>query len=180
MTQIIELEIKRFRGIKSYSGKFARELVCLVGRGDSGKTTLLEAIKCVFSPVWNHSFYDVDFYQLDTSEPIEICASVINIPQILMSESKYGLFLRAYDPEKMVITDSVIENEELVPCLTIQLSVAQNLEPKWKVICGRGKNEKEISAADRSKFNCFMVSDYIDSHFSWSKGNPLNTIFSNT
>ena len=44
--------------------KFARELVCLVGRGDSGKTTLLEAIKCVFSPVWNHSFYDVDFYQL--------------------------------------------------------------------------------------------------------------------
>ncbi|MCZ6595946.1 MAG: AAA family ATPase, partial [Bacteroidetes bacterium] len=33
-----------------------------------------------------------------------------------------------------------------------------------------------ISAYDRAKLNVFMISDYIDRHFSWSKGNPLYSL----
>src|SRR5690606_7535670 len=33
-----------------------------------------------------------------------------------------------------------------------------------------------IKSSDRNKFNSFFVSDYIDRHFSWSKGSPLMSL----
>ncbi len=64
MAKIIRLDIKNYRGIEDLSLKFEREknLICLIGRGDSGKTTILDAISSVLSPSWNLNFYDTDFY----------------------------------------------------------------------------------------------------------------------
>lgn len=36
-----------------FSHKFDKDFVCLLGRGDSGKTTILDAISLVLSPNWN-------------------------------------------------------------------------------------------------------------------------------
>ncbi len=49
MAKIIQLDIKNYRGIESLSLKFERDknLICLIGRGDSGKTTILDAISSV-------------------------------------------------------------------------------------------------------------------------------------
>jgi len=69
--------------------------------------------------------------------------------------------------------DELDENHKKV--LTIKLEVKKDLEPQWFVINNR-QEPKRISANDRAKFNVFMVSDYIDRHFSWSKGNPLYSI----
>jgi len=46
MTKIIQLDIKNYRGIKDLSLSFShnQNLICIIGRGDSGKTTILEAI----------------------------------------------------------------------------------------------------------------------------------------
>ena len=60
MTKIVNLKIKNFRGTKNFEHSFNQELICLVGRGDVGKTTILEAISCVLSSSWNISFYDTD------------------------------------------------------------------------------------------------------------------------
>ncbi|NLC31410.1 MAG: ATP-binding protein, partial [Candidatus Moranbacteria bacterium] len=43
MAILHSLEIKNFRGIKDFKQEFFQEkLVCLVGRGDSGKSTILD------------------------------------------------------------------------------------------------------------------------------------------
>lgn len=34
----------------------------------------------------------------------------------------------------------------------------------------------EISSSDRAKLNVFLISDYLDRHFSWSKGTPLYSL----
>ena len=48
------------------------------------------------------------------------------------------------------------------------------MEPTWYVVNDRKDQDNiEISAGDRAKFNVFIVSDYIDRHFSWGKGSPL-------
>lgn len=174
MTKIVELEINNFRGINSFSQRFDRDVICIVGRGDSGKTTILEAIKSVLSPAWNLTFYDTDFYKLNSDQPIEIIASIAHVPEELISEHKYGLWLRTLCPDSGIVADDITIGD--VKVLTIKLTVNSDLEPKWAVINGRIDQEKSISAGDRSKLNCFMISDFIDSHFSWNKGNPLNSL----
>jgi len=172
MARIHELKISNFRGIKTFSEKFGKNFICLLGRGDSGKTTILDAISCVLSPNWNLSFYDNDFFKGNVNDPIEIEVSLLDLPEKLISEDKFGLYIRGLD-NNGVIQDELHNDYEKV--LTIKLEVKKDLEPQWFVINNR-QEPKRISPNDRAKFNVFMVSDYIDRHFSWSKGNPLYSI----
>ncbi len=174
MAKIQSIQIKNFKGIKSFNQAFdGNNFICLIGSGDSGKSTILEAISLVLSPNWNIAIHDNDFYKGDTKNPIEIIVNLINIPSSLISETKFGLHLRGYDSKNSCISDEITESMESL--LTIKLTVEKDLEPKWHVINSKTE-DIPISASDRSKFNVFMVSDYIDRHFSWSKGNPLFTL----
>ncbi|WP_230598550.1 AAA family ATPase [Xanthomonas albilineans] len=61
--KIRQLKILNFRGICKLEWDLPNEKTfCLIGKGDSTKTTVLEAIRCVFSPQWNHAFNDSDFH----------------------------------------------------------------------------------------------------------------------
>jgi len=172
MARIHELKISNFRGIKTFSEKFGKNFICLLGRGDSGKTTILDAISSVLSPNWNLSFYDSDFFEGNVNDSIEIEVSLLDLPEKLINEDKYGFYIRGLD-NNGVIQDELHNDYEKV--LTIKLEVKKDLEPQWFVVNNR-QEPKRISANDRAKFNVFMVSDYIDRHFSWSKGNPLYSI----
>lgn len=174
---LVELSIKNFRGIKSFNHIFGeKQLVCLVGQGDSGKTTILEAISLALSPTWNIPFCDNDFYLKNIKDPIQIEVSV-KIPETFVLETKFGLYMRFWDTENNTISDVPIEGGEKI--LTIKLEVKENLEPKWYVYNNcQEENYKEISNTDRAKFNCFMISDYTDKHFAWSQGSPLNSLIS--
>lgn len=174
MPRIIELEINHLRGIRKFHAKFDKDLVCLIGRGDSGKSTILDAIFFVLSPQWNLTFNDTDFYKCDVSNNIEIQASLIGIPEQLLTDDKYGLYMRGLFRENNQIKEELAGADEKV--LTIKLVVDRSLEPKWHVVNSRVQEDKSISAAHRAILNCFMISDYIDRHFSWNKGNPLYSL----
>jgi predicted ATP-dependent endonuclease of OLD family len=172
MTKIVNLKISNFRGISHFEENFNSNFICLIGRGDSSKTTILEAIASVLSPSWNLSFYDTDFYNCDTDKNIEIEATVVDFPNILLDENnKFGTYIRGYDGDN--VSDEIKDNHQ--KALTIKLEVDKNLEPKWSVKNGR-QEEKPISANDRARLNCFFISDYVDRHFSWNKGNPLYSL----
>jgi len=179
MAKIIHLDINNYRGIRHLHLDFKpdQNLICLIGRGDSGKTTILNAISSTLSPSWNLSFYDTDFYNGDTSKNIEITASLIDFPDRFSDEIKsFGLYVRGFSKQNNTIIDDVIYeelSEDLIPVLTIKLTVDSSLEPQWVVTNAREQEDKSISANDRSHLNCYMVSDYIDKHFSWNKGTPL-------
>jgi putative ATP-dependent endonuclease of OLD family len=180
MARIISLTVRNFRGIKDLSIDFSDEnLICFIGRGDSGKTSILDAISSVLSSSWNLTFYDTDFYNCVLDEPIEITASLIDFPHKLLSEQKYGLHIRSLNTDTNVVNDEM-PVDELVdvirPVLTIKLSVDRSLEPKWIVTNSREQEDKQINATDRASLSCYMVSDYIDRHFSWNKGSPLNSL----
>lgn len=175
MTKIHELKIKNFRGIRDFSHTFGiANFICLIGRGDSGKTTILDAISYVLSSSWNLTFFDSDFYECNTDTPIEIEATLIDLPENLILESKYGLHIRGLDKSTNEIKDDLEDDHEKV--LTIKLEIQKDLEPKWYIINDRQDSPISISAYDRAKLNVFMISDYIDRHFSWSKGTPLYSL----
>ena len=175
MAIIHSLTIKNFRGIESLSHIFGdAKLICLIGRGDSGKSTILEAISYVLSPSWNISFHDNDFYNCNTDNPILIEAVLTDLPDTLIKENKFGLYIMGLDKTNNQIFDDIEDNHEKV--ITIRLEVKKDLEPQWLVVNNRHTEIIPISAYDRAKLNVFMVSDYVDRHFSWSKGNPLYSL----
>ncbi|MCI5544324.1 MAG: ATP-binding protein [Azospirillum sp.] len=178
MTKIFELNIKHFRGIASLSQNFAnKSVICLVGRGDSGKTTILEAISLLFSPSRIVSIYDTDFYNCDISKNIEISATVTDFPSYFLQEDKFGLSLKSIKDNK--ICDNFTDETDAIPALTIKLTVDSTLEPNWSVVDAKS-GETKISAVDRAKFNVFMITDYVDRHFSWSKDNILSRYLKNS
>ena len=175
MARIHELKIKNFRGIKDFLHTFgSANFICLIGRGDSGKSTILDAISYVLSSSWNLTFFDSDFYECEMNTPIEIEATLIDLPENLILESKYGLHIRGIDKSSNEIKDELEDNYE--KALTIKLEIKRDLEPKWYVVNNRQDSLVPISAYDRAKLNVFMISDYVDRHFSWSKGTPLYSL----
>lgn len=174
MARIIDLKITNFRGIQNLNFSFNVSLICLIGRGDSGKTTILDAIHAVLNPTWNAPFYDTDFFNCDLDNTIRISATLVDLPQKLLMEDRYGLFIRGYDEHTGKIHDTPENHHKRA--LTIRLTVDKSLEPKWEVVSGNEQGEKAISATDRGRLNCFKVADYVDSHFSWNKGTPLYSL----
>jgi len=99
MAKIYELKIENFRGIRNFSEKIGKDFVCLLGRGDSGKTTILDAVSFVLSPSYYLSIYDSDFHNGDASSPIKIEVSLIDIPEKFINEERYGLYIRGLDSD---------------------------------------------------------------------------------
>lgn len=181
MPRLVKIEIRNFRSIQKLDIDFNMNsnLVCFIGRGDSGKTTILEAISAVLSPTWNLTFYDTDFYKCDHNNKIEILATVVGVPDKLLSQEKFGSLVRVYNEKTGSIDDNVMiddDDDHMHPALSIKLEVDQFLEPSWNVVNTRNQEDKPISGTDRAFLSCYMVSDQVDRHFSWNKGNPLYSL----
>lgn len=72
MARLEHLCINHFRGIERFEQRFGNGITCIIGRGDSGKSTILDAIAYLFSQSWTIRLNDSDFYNCDTSKPIII------------------------------------------------------------------------------------------------------------
>ena len=177
MARIHQLKINHFRGIKQFEQCFGdTNLIVLIGRRDSGKSTILRAISLVLSPAWNNTFADTDFYNLDTTKSIEIEVSLRCVPDKLLSDAKYGLYKRLLVNGEIIDEISKSGEEPFVQeedILTIKLVVDDTLQPKWYVVNDREKDNIEISHRDRALLDMFMIADYADNHFSYNKLSPL-------
>ncbi len=117
--KIRNVSIQNFRGIKKLDWSLPEQnLFCLIGNGDSGKTTILEAIRCAFNPQWNLAFSDSDFHLCKTNNPIVIEIIIGELPDEFCSEKKYGAHLRGWDKVTYTLHD---EPEDHDACGTILL-----------------------------------------------------------
>lgn len=176
MAKLRHLKISHFRGIDSFEQSFSNGITCIIGRGDSCKSTILDAIAYTFAQSWSLRLNDSDFYNCDPSSPIIIEGTVSDIPDDLIV--KYHNHLRGITSDGRLIddmeSDDAIEAQEV---LTVRLSVSKDLEPSWDVVSYNGTEPSTIKSTDRGKLNIFSVSDYSDRHFSLNKGNPLYSLY---
>ncbi len=176
MAALFNIKIFNFRGIKSFTHTFSKGMTCIIGRGDSGKTTILDAISLVLSPSYSISFYDSDFYQCNVNEPIEIRATLIDLPEHVIT--KYGEYVVGIKDDKIIEDMESDDAETAITALMIKLTVDKNLEPSWVVYTeNRGQEPKVISASDRAKLNMAYIADYSDRQFSLMKGNLLYSMY---
>jgi hypothetical protein len=168
--------IKNFRGIKSVLWNPNGLISCLVGPGDSNKTTILDAIELALSPRWNVNFSDVDFYKVNVNETIEIQVTLGGIPDELLTEDKYGLCKRGWLPHKGIIDEPDGEDPECECVLSISLKVGSDLEPKWSVITNRQPEGVPISWRDRARLGLVRLGAEVDRDFTWSKFSVLTRL----
>jgi len=74
--EIKHLKVRNFRGIKELDWYLPGKYICLIGPGDSAKTTILDAIEYTLYPSYTISFDDTDFFNCDTEQSIEIYVSL--------------------------------------------------------------------------------------------------------
>ena len=168
--RLLRVQIERFRGIKSLDWFVSGEFVCLIGPGDSNKTTILDAVELALSPRWSIPFDDTDFYDADTSQPFTITVTVGDLPAELKSDRKFGHHARGW-LAPATLHDEPQDGDEVV--LSIRLTVPSSLEPTWTVVNDREPDGVRIGAEDREKFGCTRLGEFLDRHFSWARGSVV-------
>ncbi len=165
------LQIENFRGVKALDWRHIAETAALVGPGDSGKSTILDAIERALSPKWNVAFDDTDFWDLQTDVAIAIRATITNLAPSFYRDSKFGLLLHGFDTTNgEAVRASGDEGEE--HALVVELRVDASLEPVWSVVDADGEKHP-FMARDREALGMLRVGGYVDQHLGWSKGSVL-------
>lgn len=173
--KIRRLEIKNYRGIRELSWILDARFACLVGPGDSTKTTILDALGSVLSPRYNVSFTDADFYGCDTSKPIEITAAVAELPDALIRESAQGHNRSGIRSDGSLEHDP-LPDDDVAECLVVRLIVDQSLEPVWEVIRPGDETGDRITSSERALLGFFRIGDYADTHLRWGRGSALTGV----
>ncbi|WP_243048736.1 AAA family ATPase [Dyella sp. RRB7] len=173
--KIRRISIQNFRGIKDLEWNLPDQRVfCLIGKGDSAKTTILEAIRCAFNPQWNLAFNDSDFHLCKTDVPIKIEIVIGDLPDEFCAEQKYGAHLRGWDKAAFNLHDEPEDGDEIV--LSVRLTVGKELEPKWRVITARNADGVDFRSADRARVNVGLIGSYSEKQLTWASGTALARI----
>ncbi len=180
MPKIRRIVINNFRGIHHLDYSFGdQNFWCFVGRGDSGKSTILEAISLALSPYKNLTICDTDFFDQNINEDIVIKAYLYELPKDLLKIGKFGEYLICLDNENEPFDqDDTLENA----CLCLELRVTSDLSFEWNVICPlheEDSQKKSFSFLDRSTLGVFQINDFSKNHFSWGRYSPLRRVLEN-
>jgi putative ATP-dependent endonuclease of the OLD family len=172
--RIRRLWIENFRGIKQLDWRVPnnRRLIALVGPGDSGKSTVLDAVHYLLGDRWSIPFADTDFFNADVQQQILIKALLIEVPPTLKKDSAFGLWLSGVDPDGEPQQDP---EDGLESALIVQLTVDMSLEPKWAIVRSDG-SEQYLTSLQRRAFSTFKVDDRTDSQLRWSRNSPLGRL----
>lgn len=170
--------IRNFRGIKTLDWSLSARLVCLVGAGDSGKSTVLDAISLALTPRFNVGFNDADFYGCDVEDPLTIDVTLTDLPLELTIEDQFGLWLRGVADDDTVHDEPMADDQ---PALTVRLMVDDSLEPTWTLFKeALAEVPRYIGARLRSAFGVFQVDDATSFHLRWSPGSALSHLSGST
>ncbi len=168
--QIRQLKVTHFRGVAAMDWTPQDAFCCLIGPGDSGKSTILDAAEAVLNSRWL-SFSESDFFACDTSRPIEIEVTVGELSKALKSDERFGLYIRGWTPEG-ALRDEPEDGDE--PALTVRLSVDSTLEPVWEIVCDRVETPRTISNRDRALFGLVRLAGDEGRHLTWAQGSVLS------
>ena len=180
--KIKHIEIQNFRGIKYLSWFVKGNFNCIIGPGDSCKTTILCALDYALSPRTSLSFDDSDFFNQNVEQEIVIQVTLSDWDetrpdiQKFFQESKFAQLKCGLDK-----TGPLTEpKDQGVVAVSISLRVDRNHEPKWFVVKGRDEGEgtyrKPIYGVDRAVLGLSRIDVFSDFHFTWGRNTILTRL----
>ena len=177
MARVRAVEIKNFRGIKELTWYPAAGINCLIGPGDSGKSSVLDALDLCLGARRSIQFTDADFHLLDVVTPITIAITLGELDDNLKNLDAYGMYVRGFDAETKNIEDEPERDAETV--LTVKLTVASDLEPTWTLVSERAEAQgltRNLNWGDRIRLAPTRIGVMADYHLGWRRGSVLNRV----
>lgn len=169
--RVEQLTVKNFRGIKHLEWKLMEQSICcLIGVGDSAKTTVLDAVEAALSPRWM-TFNEADFHHANTAEEIEVEVTIGELSRALLSDGRFGLYLRGLSPTGELNDEP---EDADTPVLTVRLSVDATMEPVWSLVCDRYPVPRILSNRDRAMFCLVRLAGDEARHLTWAQGSVLS------
>lgn len=177
MSVIRHIFIRNFRSIKSLTWCPRPGFNCLIGPGDSGKTTIIDAIDLCLGARRSFNFTDADFFHSDVTNPIEIIVTLGNLDDALKNLERYGEFLRGFNLVDGNLLDEPAQDLETV--ISVRLLVDRGLDPDWHLYSERGINEgieKRLPWNHRELIAPTRLGEGSHYHFAWGKRSLLNKL----
>ncbi|SAK99478.1 recombination protein F [Caballeronia temeraria] len=177
MTRVRRLKIRNFRSIRTLDWAPSNGVNCLIGPGDSGKSSILDAIDLCLGARRSAPFGDTDFFGLDVNRTIVIAVTLGALPDALKNIDTYGEFLRGFDLGTGQLEDEPRAGLETV--LTLKLEVNGDLEPSWALYSERAAHqqlERSLAWKDRSLLAPARIGTYANTNLSWARGSVLNRL----
>ena len=177
MAAIRKIQILNFRSIRQLTWDPSPGINCLIGPGDSGKSTVLDAIDLCLCARRSAPITDADFHTLDVANPISITLTLGGLDEAMKSVEAYGDYLRGYRIDTGALDDEPGNGAETVLCLN--LTVGSDLEPVWTLYSERAAqhgNMRGLAWSDRQLLSPTRIGATSDSHLSWRRGSVLNRI----
>lgn len=181
MARIRILEVSNFRALKELKWLPGSGINCLIGPGDSGKSSILEAIDLCLGARRSVTFSDADFYRLDTAAPIKIALTIGALDDGTKSLDTYGQFLRGFNATTGDIEDEPDSGLETV--VTLVMTVGADLDPQWTLQSDRATAAgitRNLTWGDRQKMAPTRIGSYGDAHLAWRRGSVLHRLSDET
>jgi putative ATP-dependent endonuclease of OLD family len=154
-----------------------RRLHRLIGPGDAGKSSVLDAIDTCLGARRSVSFSDADFHALDVTKPISISITLGELDDGLKSMETYGNYLRSFDAGKGLIDDEPETGLETV--LTLNLAVKSDLEPVWTLVSERAEalgQARYLTWGDRIRLCPTRIGAFAENDLAWRRGSVLTKL----
>jgi hypothetical protein len=177
MAQIRHIGISNFRCIEKLDWFPAAGINCLIGPGDTGKSSILDAIDYCLGARRTVQFTDADFHGLDVTVPIMIAITIGDLSDALKSMDTYGSFVRSFDGVTGAIDDEPETGKETV--LTVQLAVGSDLDPVWTLVSDRAKAQglsRNLTWGDRTRLSPTRIGAFAEHNLAWRRGSVLNRL----
>jgi putative ATP-dependent endonuclease of OLD family len=148
-TAIYRLEIERFRGVKTLSWRPQKGLNLILGGGDVGKTTILDAIALLLNPTNFANLLDTDYYLRDVDAGFVIEA-VLSLP----SGTGINNQLKAAWPWEWNGTEAIVPSADPgatktgEPVYRLRVSGTEDLDLAYEIVQPDG-NADSLSVALR-------------------------------
>lgn len=177
MTAIRKIEITNFRCIRKMTWLPSAGMNCLIGPGDSGKSTILDAIDLTLGARRQTTFTDADLHEMDPAKPIDIQITIGALGDELKDYDLYGLYHRGWSAERKELEDE--PGPDLETVLTVRLQVPEDLEPAWSLVSERAAAQgagRDLAWGHRAANAPTRLGAYMAQHFAWGQRSVLNRL----
>lgn len=177
--KIVRLEVCSFRGIQNLDWTPERGLNCLIGPGDSTKTTILDAIELALNPRSNFIAEETDLYNLNEKVcEASITLTLVGLPAEFCIDNRYGLHLRGWDEATTTVVDEPAAGLE--DALSIRVTInPHTLEGRWSIYNDRLKLESDppsLRYSDARELATTRLGPYAQRHLGWGRNSVLTRI----
>ena len=174
MARVAKVNIKNFRGISSFEWLPKPGFNCLLGAGDSGKSSILEAIGWCLSGNIHRSVTDADFHGLRPDIPIEISVVLVDLSDRLLRLETYGPYHRGFNQATGEIDDE--PGRGLDTAFSITLRIDWDMQGRWSLDTNRVEDEgdrHDMALRALRRLSLLQLQDESTTQLTFSRGSVL-------